>query len=221
MVPAFFRTLAASLTLACALPAAAATETREASGFSAFALSAPIEVELALGERESVTLEGDEKFLARVEVAVERGVLHVRMKGREGITLEWNLGRQDTPRARVTAKRLDAISVSGSGDIRVPQLRGEAVAISVSGSGDIDVRGGKVAALTVSISGSGDIRTPRLEAERVTVSISGSGDAVVWARQSLTVKVAGSGDVKFYGDPAVQSRIAGSGEVRRLGGAPS
>jgi hypothetical protein len=211
------RILAPAL-IAAALPALAVVETREVGAFRAFSLAAPIDVDLALADRESVTLEGDEKLIARLEAVVEDGVLKLRT--RRGMEWNWQWGPTEGVRARVTAKRLDAVSISGAGDIRVSELRGESVALTISGSGDVDVRGGRVGSLDVTISGSGDIRSPRLEAQRVSVSISGSGDATVWARESLSVKVAGSGDVRFYGDPALQSRIAGSGEVRRLGAAP-
>ena len=203
--------------LALALPALAASETREVGAFNAFVLAAPIDVDLVLGDRESVTLEGDPKLLARIEAVVENGALKLRMRRETGWkTYNWN----ETARARVTARRLDAMSITGSGDIHARELRGGAMAISISGSGDVHVAGGSVANLTLAISGSGDIRTPRLEAQHVEVSISGSGDATVWARETLSVKVAGSGEVKFYGDPALQSRIAGSGEVKRLGPSP-
>ena len=200
------------------LPAAIATQSQAVAAFHAFALSAPIEVELGLGEREAVTLEGDEKLIARLEVAVENGVLHVR--ARKGDWGSWHMNWNRNVRARVTARRLDALSIAGSGDIHAGEMRGDSLAVNISGSGDVNIAGGKVGRLSLAISGSGDVRSPRLEAERVNVSISGSGDATVWARQSIDARVAGSGDVKYYGDPSVQSRIVGSGEVRRLGAAP-
>ena len=201
------------------LPALAATETREATGFSALSLAAPIRVDLILGDRESVVLEGAEALLAQIETTVEKGALRIRRKpGPHAWSPGWN---QNEVRARVTARRIDAVAIAGSGDIVAPQLTGSSLAISIVGSGDVTIGGGKVANLAVDIAGSGDVRAGRLDADSVAISISGSGDATVWARQSLSVHVAGSGDVKFYGDPAVSKRVAGSGEVRRLGAAPS
>ena len=199
-----------------ALPAAAATQAREHSGFTAIALSAPVDVELTLGERESVVLEGDEEVLARIETAVEQGALHIRRKpGTSG----WNsLG---PVRARVTARQIHALSIAGSGDIKAAQLSNDSLAIAISGSGDVSIGGGKVQSLNVSIAGSGNVKAAKLDAQSVSVKISGSGDALVWARQSLAVKVAGSGDVSYYGDPSVAQSVAGSGNVRRLGAAPT
>ncbi|HET6263967.1 MAG TPA: head GIN domain-containing protein [Usitatibacter sp.] len=197
-------------------PAAAATQAREHSGFSAISLSAPVEVELILGDRESVVLEGDEQVLAVIETAVEQGALHIRRKpGTSG----WN--SLAPVRARVTARQIRALSVAGSGDIKAAQVSADSLAIAISGSGDVTIGGGKAQSLTVSIAGSGNVKAAKLDAQSVSVRISGSGDALVWARQSLAVKVAGSGDVTYYGDPAVAQSIAGSGSVRRLGASPA
>jgi len=208
--------------LALALPAAAAdrTETRPVSGFTALGLSAPIQVELTLGDRESVVLEGDEALLAKVETVVEGNSLKIRNRKRD--ESDWSLGwTRKSLRARIVAKRIDAIAISGSGDVHARELSGDSLAIAISGSGDVAIDSGKVASLSVRIAGSGDVKLAKVDAQSVSVSISGSGDALVWARQSLAVKVAGSGDVSYYGDPAVSSSIAGSGTVKRLGAAPA
>jgi len=207
--------------LALALPAAAETktETRDVSGFTALGLAAPIDVELAIGDREGVVLEGDAEMLARIDVYVEKGSLQIRRK-RE--TSDWSFGwNHKSVRARVSAKRIDAISISGSGEVKAPQLSGDSLALAISGSGDITIGAGKVGNLSVHIAGSGDIKTPKVDAQVVSVSISGSGDALVWARQSLAVQVAGSGDVRYYGDPTVAKSVSGSGSVKRLGAAPT
>jgi len=207
--------------LALAFPAAAETktETRDASGFNALGLAAPIDVDLTIGDHESVVLEGDAETLAKIEVSVEKGSLQIRRKRESS---DWSLGwSHKQVRARVTAKRIDAISISGSGDVKARELSGDSLALAISGSGDITVGAGKVGNLSVHIAGSGDVKTPKLDAQAVSISISGSGDALVWARQTLSVKVAGSGDVRYFGDPQVAKSVAGSGSVKRLGAAPT
>lgn len=212
--------LPALLALGLALPAAATitTQARALAGFTAIALSAPIRVDVTFGETESVVLEGEAQALARIETVVEKGSLKIRHNGHsEGWCGDSN---KSEVRARVTAKRIDALAVAGSGDIRAAHLSGDTLSVSIAGSGDVAIGGGKVGTLSVNIAGSGDVKVPRLDAHSVSVSISGSGDALVWARQSLSVKVAGSGDVRYYGDPALGKKVAGSGSVRRLGPAP-
>jgi len=208
----------AAFALACPATAATTTETRNVSGFTALGLSAPVHVELTIGDQESVVLEGDAEALAKIETTVEKGSLQIR---RRHETEEWRMGWRNEVRARITAKRIDAIAISGSGDVKAAQLSADALSLAISGSGDIAIGSGKVGTLAVHIAGSGDVKAAKLDAQSVSVLISGSGDALVWARQSLAVKVAGSGDVRYYGDPTVAKSIAGSGSVKRLGAAPA
>jgi hypothetical protein len=211
----------ALLTLA-ALPAAAdkVTQNRDVSDFTALALAAPIRVDVTLGDRESLVLEGDESTIAGLDAVVENGKLKITVKP-DIKTWSWTFNWHENVRAKLTARRLENLSIVGSGDIHAAELRGESLKIAISGSGDVIVEGGKVGELAVSIAGSGDVRTGKMEAQRATVSISGSGDATVWASQALEVRLAGSGDVRYFGDPRVGSHIAGSGSVKKLADNPA
>ena len=197
---------------AFAVQAADTRETRPVTDFTEIGLAAPIDVHVTQGDTHALVLEGDPEILARIETVVENGRLKIRtFKGNQS----WNGHRKTT--AHVTARRIDALAIAGSGDITAPSITGEALKVSIAGSGDVRV-GGKVEALTASIAGSGDIRASDLEAQKVKVTIAGSGDAAVRARQALSVNVSGSGDVRYYGDPTVEKTIMGSGSVRRAGG---
>ena len=73
-----FKKLAAPLALmtalvAFAVPAADRRETREATGFTAISLSAPVTVDIVQGPMEGLVLEGDDKALADLETVVEQG----------------------------------------------------------------------------------------------------------------------------------------------------
>lgn len=215
---AFARPAAFVALFAFALAASAADsrESRAVGEFTEVGVAAPIDVHVSLGDQHSLTLEGDPEVLARIETAVENGRLRIRTK--PGQHNAWNARRKTT--ARVVARRIEGLSIAGSGDITAPAITGGALKVSIAGSGDIRV-GGKVEGLTASIAGSGDIRASDLEAEKVKVTIAGSGDATVRARQALSVNVSGSGDVRYHGDPAVEQKIMGSGSVRRAGGSTS
>lgn len=205
----------AALPLAAPAAGAESRESRPVGEFTGISLSAPIDVHVTQGDAPSVTLEGDADALARIETVVESGRLRIRTRPGERLR-SWN--RKVT--ARVTARRIEVLSVAGSGDISAPAIMGESLDVSIAGSGDVRV-GGKVVGLTASIAGSGDIRAGELEAQRVKVSIAGSGDVVVNAREALSVDVAGSGDVRYLGDPTVAQKIRGSGSVRRSRASPS
>lgn len=209
-------------------------ESRPLAGFNAIALSAPIKVEVTQGEAETLALEGDEAALADLETVVEQGVLHIRTRSRIQVA------GMSKVRARVGAKALEALRISGSGDIVARELRAQGFRIAVSGSGDVRIGaltatrvevavsgsgdvtvGGRADFVSTSIAGSGDVNVGKLEAREAKVSIAGSGDATLWARESLNVSIVGSGDVRYYGDPAVKRSVVGAGSVRRAGATPS
>ncbi len=239
MMIAAFRPLAALVAAAAFASPALAEEIRqprEVTEFTAIHLAAPLRVELTQGPADGLVLVGHEDALAEIEATVEEGVLRIRQKAR----LVPRITYGPKVRALVSARRIDALSISGSGDIRARALKGGSIRLSINGSGDIgiaalesdsaevsisgsgDVRlAGRTGTLSTTIAGSGDVRCAELEARRIRVSIAGSGDATVWARESLEARVSGSGDVRYYGDPAVERSIRGSGSVRRLGAAPA
>jgi putative autotransporter adhesin-like protein len=224
--------------VALAAGAAERRETRPAAGFTAIGLAAPIKVHLTQGDTESLVVEGDEAALAELETVVENGVLKLRTHSRS--RSRHDIRGMEKVRAYVTAKSINALAISGSGDITSPALRSTALKVAISGSGDVRIGdlassnlevsvsgsgdvmiAGKADMVTASIAGSGDVKTQKLEARQVKVSIAGSGNVTLWAKESLTVKIAGSGDVRYYGDPALQKTLVGSGSVRRAGATPS
>ena len=200
------------LAAAIALPATAAErrETRPVGDFVAVGVSAPVTVHVAQGPKGDIELVGDEAALADLETVVEGSTLRIKVR-ESARNRNWN---HKTVEVRVSAPRIEALAIAGSGDISAPSITGDSLKVSISGSGDVRV-GGKVSGLDATISGSGDIRAGDLEAQRVNISIAGSGDATVRAREALDVKVAGSGAVRYYGEPSVTQKVLGSGSVRR------
>jgi hypothetical protein len=209
------------------------TETRNVSGFTGIALSVPGQLELRLGQTESVAIEADENILPLIETTVTRGTLQIRTQRGQEIDPQ-------VLRIVVQARQLDNLSLAGSGSINGDGLKGQSLKVDVGGSGDVVLQraeldelsvsiggsgnvklGGKARALKVSLAGSGTIAAGALQAEDAKVSIAGSGSATVSARTSLKVSIAGSGSVRYQGDPKIERSIAGSGEVQRIGPLPS
>lgn len=110
--------------------------------------------------------------------------------------------------------RVDA-SVGGSGDIKFAQLEAEQLVLSVAGSGDISASG-SAQVLKLSVAGSGDVHAREMQADEVKASIAGSGSAQVNARKTLNISIAGSGDIGYVGNPQVSSSVAGSGRIKKL-----
>lgn len=211
-----------------------ARQAREAANFTGLGLGLPGSVEVRIGSADSVTIESDDNILPLIETVVEDGTLQIR-------PIRPNL-QFDTRNLKIviTAKKLERISVGGSGSVDAEGLRGGKLSFNVGGSGSMNLRNiegesvtvslggsgnlkatGTADKLKVSIGGSGKVSTGQLATREAAVSIGGSGQAVVWAKQALSVSVAGSGDVSYYGEPQITKNVMGSGSVKRLAGGPN
>jgi hypothetical protein len=208
-------------------------ETRAVGSFKGIALSVPAQVEVRMGNVESVSLEADENLLPLVATVVEKGTLHIR-------PARGNLNLQPrTLKVVVQARQIGQLAIGGGGSISAASLKAPKLELDIGGAGSIDLSGlesdsvatavggsgtvklaGSARKLSVSIGGSGDVKAGQLKAEDVSVNIGGSGDVTVWAATSLNAAVAGSGDIDYYGDPKVSTTVVGSGGTRRLGPAP-
>jgi len=113
-------------------------------------------------------------------------------------------------------KSNDAITVkiAGSGDVAL-QLNAPRVDASIVGSGDIKLSG-ETRDVNVNIAGGGDFKGDGLKAENAKVKITGSGNVTVFADVKLDAKVVGSGDVYYKGNAQVNQSIVGSGTIKRM-----
>jgi hypothetical protein len=208
-------------------------QNREIGHFNALTVGVGGDVEIRLGNTESITVETDDNIQPLITTVVENGTLRIR-PAKNNLRLDTR-----TMKIIVQARTLDKLSIGGSGNVTADKLRGENLTIDVGGSGSISVgqmeaesvaialggsgslkAAGNTERLQVSIGGSGRVQTGQLQARDATVSIGGSGQATVWAKKTLNLSVAGSGDIHYYGDPQISKSIMGSGTIKRLGDAP-
>ena len=105
-----------------------------------------------------------------------------------------------------------AVSVSGSGDVRVRDLAADSVVVRIIGSGDVELLGA-ADSHQATIAGSGDLTASELTTRTGAVSVEGSGNATVHVVEQLDVSIAGSGSVTHTGGAEVTSTIDGSGDV--------
>lgn len=198
------------------------------SDFKGFGLAISGNVYVQQGSKQSVTVEGQQNIIDNIVTVVENGYWKIRF--------DKNVHHLEKLNIYITVPTLDAVNLSGSGDIKGQNtfkdlgnlqvhlsgsgninlsLEGQKVDTKVSGSGDIALSG-KATAINIAISGSGDIYAKDLAVDSAQVQISGSGDANVNAKNDLSVRVSGSGDVFYRGRPRLNSKVSGSGEVSSL-----
>lgn len=190
-------------------------------------------VHVEFGKEESLTIKGDDNIIEKIDVDSHGGTLELgRMKGRYTIVspstkIEYFVVLNDLSELQVSGSgkievedKIDAtdfdISISGSGEIFVHDLRADNLDVHISGSGDCDA-GGAVKKQKIKISGSGRYRAEELESQEAECRISGSGNVDIQVSDYLEAHVSGSGNVNYWGRPKMRIDTSGSGKVRNKG----
>lgn len=211
------------------------TQDRHLTGFTAINAGGSFDVYITQGSTESVKVEAPADVMDKLITEVSGGVLKIYTKNSNWGNFNWFGGNHKKTVVYVTAKQLNGITESGSGDVyfkdgittnslklrvsgsgdMVGKIDAKDVEIGVSGSGDMKIAGRAVTS-TVGVSGSGDFSGSGLVTTNTTVHVSGSGDASVNVSEKLDASVSGSGDVSYSGSARnVSASASGSGSVHK------
>jgi hypothetical protein len=205
------------------------TESRTVQGFSAVALTGTGTLVITQGNTEALTIEAEDNLLPVLTSTVRDGRLTLGTKDRVGI-------RPTKPiRYTLSVKNLNAIDISGSGDVQATALKSERFTVEISGSGNAEI--GQLTATTlkldisgsgnitvagtanrqeIDISGSGKVRADELVSKEAMVNTSGNGKATLRVSDTLDVRISGSGSVDYIGAPRITSHVSGSGAVKQV-----
>ncbi len=188
-------------------------EIRSVNKFTKITFRIPGKLIVKQGSPQSVVLEGDKETLSKIETEVEGGRLSI---SRESHWRDWGWRDEKRITAYVTVSNIEALSVSGSGDlVGDGKFSTNDLELKVSGSGSIDVEAEVKGQLEADVSGSGDL-TIKGACQSVESAVSGSGKVNVTATVSgkVEVSVSGSGKVVASGTAQqIKATISGSGKV--------
>jgi hypothetical protein len=188
----------------------------------------PQDVVVIQGEQQAIRAEGPPAALSVLEAVVKDGTLVIRP--REGFGGHWR-GLQGTT-FYVTVPRLEAVSLAGSGNMRVDKVAGKEFEGTIAGSGELNigdlrtdeasfsiggsgnvVAAGQVVRTRVAIGGSGQVHGEGLQSQTASVSIGGSGDAALAVQRDARISIMGSGNVEIAGPAHCSVTKFGSGNV--------
>lgn len=204
------------------------TQTFDENDFHGLDLDLPADVEVRVDNVFKVEITCEETAMPYVETKVSGGILKIYFSR--------TVHDVDHMKILVSAPSWDYFSLSGSGEIKIPDaITGNKLYVDISGSGNLDASDAVFNSADLEVSGSGDLElagsTNDLEArvsgsgnidcldfpvKTAAVEVSGSGKIKVNVSESLDAEVSGSGDVYYEGDPQVTVHISGSGNVRKL-----
>lgn len=204
--------------------------TRSHSGFDGVSFGISGNLYIKIGSDFQVVLEGNQDYIDDIDTEVRNGKLYIKRDN-------YNIFRNERANIYVTLPKLSSLSisgsgkaevdgllkaglfdlsVSGSGEVRIPEISVDQMKCSISGSGDIYVTKGEIGTANLSISGSGNYSGENTVIGIFDAGISGSGSCKCSVKDELKARISGSGSVYYKGTPKIDVRSSGSGKVRSL-----
>ncbi len=208
------------------------SETRDVKDFNVISIRYPGEIIVRQGDKTSLTIEAEDNLIPQLTTDVRGGTLVIE-NGEADFSKRVN--PTENVKITITVTKLNEISFSSAGTLRVEGLKTGEFEFKLSGAGEATLTDLDVDSLTVSLSGAGkitldgtadrvhviisglgDFDGANLQSLVAEVQISGAGTATLRVEEELTAKVSGAGSVNYYGSPTVHESISGAGSVNKM-----
>ena len=207
------------------------TQERSLSNYSAINFGVPGDLYYTQDSVYKIEIQAQENIIGEIETYVVGSELKIRVHDHV------NLRSSEDIRINISAPSITALSLSGSGNVKVLQpyrpsntrlvvsgsgtmtvseIETDNIYATVSGSGELMVFNGIAKHEDADISGSGSIDLLGITAKTARTQISGSGFIKLYVTGELNNKISGSGSVFYKGNPVVNTTVSGSGRVTRL-----
>jgi hypothetical protein len=188
-------------------------DVRALTGFNSVMLQGTATLDVKIGSKASVSLDGDAAVLKATRTRVHGGTLVIQRRNSNWF---WGGGRGKLV-AHITVPWLNKLDVHGTGNVTITGATRGASRITISGTGHVTAEG-KLNAVTLIINGTGDADFSAMPVDAATVVVNGAGHVQLDVHNSLKATVNGAGDVVYSGEPPhVVSNVHGVGSVRRSG----
>lgn len=155
---------------------------------------------------ESLTVTADDNILPLIIVDQNDGALTIGFEQGRSVTNVSELTY------RLTVEDLEAVTLSGAGNVEISGLETDSITVTLSGAGNVEVAG-RVAHQTVVLSGAGNYDAADLASETVVANNSGLGRIVVDASDTLDATISGAGSIEYSGSPEVTEEVTGLGAL--------
>ena len=182
------------------------SESRDVDSFDEVELRGVGNLSINQTGSESLMVEAEESVLPKIKTEVVNDRLIIGPEPNTSIQTNQPINYT------LTVKDLNALEVSGSGDVQAEDVSTDELTVTISGTADVKISG-EADSQEIDVSGTGDYQAEDLESKEVKVNVGGTGSAIVSVSDELNAKVSGAGSVEYVGDPTVQQDVSGTGEV--------
>ena len=168
-------------------------ESHRFTGLTGVELATRGELEIRLGDTEALQVSADDNLQEYFAIATDGGTLRI------GTRPGFNLRPSRPVRYTLTAREIEFIGLSSSGNATAQALRADRFEIRLGSSGDLSVDGIQADSVDVRLGSSGDLSVDGIQADSVDVRLGSSGDLSVddLRAGSLAVRISSTGDVRI------------------------
>lgn len=187
------------------------TETRNVGPFDSISMKGAARLEITIGDRESLSIEGRDEVISRFTTDVHGDTLYIKSKRKDWVAA----GSSPRVTVRVTLPRLASLKLEGGNDVRLTGFAGGESQIRIEGAAHIKANG-HLDELTVFMAGAGHADLGNLIVEDAKVTVSGVGSVFVHPRDTLDATMNGVGAILYTGNPReVNTHMNGLGTIGR------
>lgn len=215
------------------------TQSRPVTDFQEIAVEGVGTLVVMQGDREALTVQGEDNILAHVQTNVQGGRLTIDVDNKHTVwgwssggiwptrPLTYTVTVKDlravrlSGAARMTAAKLDTdrltIELDGAGEAALDHLTTGELRVTISGAGKVTAAG-TATTQDIILDGAGEYRAGDLASQHATVAVRGVGKTTVRVSDDLTARVSGAGIVQYIGVPSVSRDTSGAAKVVQLRG---
>lgn len=146
---------------------------RQVSSFDKVDMGARGKLVIELGDEEDLRIEAEDNILEYIETQVHDRTLEIRNSSNV------NIEPTEDIRIYLTVKTLEALTVSGRGDVSVPSLEADRLSVNINSYGDLNIGNLSTELLYVNLNSFGSLTIENLNAQRLSVDISAMGNLVI------------------------------------------
>jgi hypothetical protein len=184
------------------------TQKRDVGPFKTIETEGAFTIAVTCQKDPSLEVEGDDNVLEFITAEIRNDVLHLKS------TKSYSM--KEPVKVTITVPNLEALSVSGAGNIDIKGMDNDSFEIDSNGAPSITVAG-RTKTVNIDTSGAGKIDTHNLRAARAVVESNGVSKVDIDVSEQLDVTVSGPSTVTYRGDPVVNKNVNGPGKVEKRG----
>lgn len=159
----------------------------ELQAFEGVNVTGTCNVEIQIGEPQSVEFYAQSEVLDVMSYEVSDGILQI------GFKPDYTVNTSEEIRAEIT---IPSVYFAG-----------------ITGAADFELSGAKQDVLDIYISGTGNVDAFDMVVDDCNIQISGAGSCEVHVIENLDIVISGVGNIRYRGNPTVTTDVSGVGDI--------